>query len=63
MAVCAFVNLGLFFNQTWHEAPLAPLWGAAGRSESFKSVIVGGNHTAQGMVTGWYLYQQAPTHS
>lgn len=50
MAVCAFVvNLGLFFNQTWHEASLAPLWGVAGRSESFKSVIAGGNHTAQGM--------------
>ena len=49
MAVCAFANFRLFFNQTWRKAPSAPLWSVAGRSESFKSVIAGGNHTAQGM--------------
>ncbi len=36
MAVCAFVNLRLFFNQTWRKAPAAPLWvlqGAANLSK------------------------------
>lgn len=34
---------------TIFQSNMAPLWGVAGRSESFKSMIAGGNHTAQGM--------------